>query len=175
MKYIISVLLFFSFIVLPAQKKVKPQPSDSSIIQLFDSLILLKKEAQLLNKIEPQSKKHHEAWSKYNNYFDISFRPQMQGIVEYIVDNKKDSLENSFLKFLSISTGSADEELSRSFALLFIKNSDKIIFKLENIGQPSLNKYLEDSFEFYTYETPIDSSKFKPLSQKIKQLMLTPK
>tara|TARA_Y100000766_G_scaffold281511_1_gene293159 strand:- start:5 stop:583 length:579 start_codon:yes stop_codon:yes gene_type:complete len=175
MKYIVSILIIFSFIILPAQKPVKFQPTDSSINQLFDSLTFLKNQAQTLNKIEPQSKKHHESWGKYNNYFDISFRPNLKAIIEYIVINKKDLLENSFLKFLSISTGSADEELSRYFAYLFILNPEKIILKLEKLGKPNLNKYLEGSFEFYTYENPIDSSEFNLLNQKIKQLMLTQK
>jgi|TARA_B100000795_G_C22527601_1_gene333823 hypothetical protein len=175
MKYIITALVLLSALISKAQLKQNLEPSDSTISQIIDSLTYLKTTAQKLNKVEPTSKKHQKDWTNYNNYFELKFRPNLNPLVDYISQKNKDLIENKFLAFLSISTGSADEELSHAFAKLFINKPDEIILKLEKLEKPNLNKYLEGSFEFYTYETPIDSSEFKLLNQKIKQLMLTQK
>ena len=173
MKYIITSLLLLSVSISKAQLKKSFEPTDSTISEILDSLTYLKITAQKLNKVEPTSKKHQNAWTNYNNFFDLEFRPNLNSIIDYISQNNKDSIENKFLAFLSISTGSADEELSHSFARLFIKKPDHIIKKLQGIQKVSLNKYLDGCFEFYAFETNMDTKQVEILSGKIKKLMLT--
>ena len=173
MKYTLLLFSVLIFSNLKSQTETPVKLTDSLIIELIDSISYLQKTAFEQNKKDPKSKQNQIISGKTNNYFDLKFRPKLKGIVNYIIVNNKSKLEDLFLTYLSNSTESVDETLGNSFIVLFIKRPDIIIKKLKVINQKSLNKYLEEWFEFYVSENAMDKESKEDLQLKIRKLMLT--